>query len=104
MQEARKTKIFANVSEVRTLAGAEFGLALINIMFAGVMLLGAGIWQMAIVAAVIHLLLVMLHKYDPKLKRVYMRYMKQGDVYDPFPGFDQKRNARPEGFARNYPC
>ena len=86
------------------MAGAEFGLALINIMFAGVMLLGAGLWQLGLVALGIHLLLVMLHKYDPKLKRVYLRYMRQGDIYDPFPGFDQKRNERPEGFARNFPC
>lgn len=104
MQEPRRTRIFVNVSEIRTLAGAEFGLALINIMFAGVMLLGAGLWQLTLVALGIHLLLVMLHKYDPKLKRVYLRYMRQGDIYDPFPGFDQKRNERPEGFARNFPC
>lgn len=104
MHEPRKTRIFVNVSEIKTLAGAEFGLALINIMFAGVMLLGAGIWQMALVAVGIHILLVMLHKYDPILKRVYLRYMRQGDIYDPFPGFDQKRNIRPEGFARNFPC
>ncbi len=104
MKETRKTRIFVNVSEIRTLAGAEFGLAVVNVMFTGVMLLGAGIWQMLFVAAGIHLLLVMLHRYDPKLKRVYLRYMRQGDIYDPFPGFDQKRNIRPEGFARNYPC
>lgn len=104
MQEARTTRIYANISEVRTLAGAEFGLALINIMFTGVMILGAGIWQMLFVAGGIHILLVMLHKYDPRLKRVYMRYMRQGDIYDPFPSFEQKRNMRPEGFARNFPC
>jgi len=104
MSEARKTRIFVNVSDIKTLAGAEFGLALINIMFTGVMLLGAGLWQILPVAAGIHVLLVMLHKFDPKLKAVYLRYMRQGDVYDPFPGFDQKRSIRPEGFARNFPC
>lgn len=104
MSDIRRTRIFSGVSEVRTLAGAEFGLAFGNIMFAGVMLLGAGLWQILFLTGGLHLLLVMLHKHDPRLKRTYLRYMKQGDIYDPFPGLDQKRNMRPEGFARNFPC
>ncbi len=41
---------------------------------------------------------------DPHALKVLMKYVRQGDHYEPFPHSAQQRNLRPLGFGRGALC
>jgi len=41
---------------------------------------------------------------DPRALKVLIKYVKQGDHYEPFPHAVQTRNVRPEGFGKAVLC
>ena len=68
------------------LAGAERSLAIANWITAAALILGAGIhWYTIAIGALLltvgHWALVQAAKFDPELRRVYVRHIHQQDLY-----------------------
>ena len=60
------------------------------------------IWQYVFVVVLLHVLLVLVAKSDPKAREIYLEYAKQGDAYTPWPDPEHQRfNRRPLGFGRD---
>lgn len=103
--EARVSPLHYSLMEtVPTFAGAEKSLAVANIAFTLAFVMAAQIWQWALVGPVIHVLLVWLTKRDPLTRKIYIRYRRQGLVYDPWPRAGTQFNPRPQGFCQGALC
>jgi type IV secretion system protein VirB3 len=96
--------VHRSLHEQRLLMGAPYGLAVMNLTTSVAMVVILGIWLYAGVAIAFHILSVWTGKRDPHLLAVYLRYVRQDDVYDPWPRSAQKQGARPEGFGRGLLC
>lgn len=95
---ARETPFRRSMVGQRTLWGVDYRLAICNLMLAG-MMIGAAhyLWWIA-VAIAFHGLLRAAYRADPDVLAVYIRYVKQGHRYEPWPHPDS-RNPRPKGWA-----
>ncbi len=101
----RITPVAVRLSEVKMLAGGEFKLVMANLAFAGVTLVMLHIWQYVPVALLLHGILVLAARRDPRLREIYLGYSMQGDRYVPWPSPTRQRlNRRPYGFAREEVC
>lgn len=89
---------------VPTLAGAEKSLAAANLAITLAFVMAVGIWQWALVGPVVHAFLVWLTKRDPLSRKIYIRYRRQGDRYDPWPATGGQFNPRPRGFCQGVLC
>lgn len=102
MSEVRSTPVYRSLLEVRSTAGAEFLLTLGNITVCAVMLLGPRLYWWVAVAYVCQKIFQWMYSRDPQLAIVMARYLREGDVYDPWPrhGSNVKR---PLGLGRDLP-
>lgn len=103
MQSARWNIVHKSLSVVRTIAGAERGLAIANGTIAAAFIFN-GLWQWIFVTLFAHALLVWMAKKDVLMRQIYLRYSVQGDRYDPWPHVAQRRNERPEGCGKGMLC
>ncbi|MBC7779631.1 MAG: VirB3 family type IV secretion system protein [Proteobacteria bacterium] len=100
----RATVVRASLLEVKTIAGVEDRLAILNATFALAIVMGLGLWPYLMIALLLHLLAARLTRRDPYLRRIYVRFAQQGDRYDPWPRVAPKRARRPPGFGRTLLC
>ncbi len=97
----RETAVPVRLSEVRLLAGGEFKLVMANFAFGVVVVVMMHVWEYLLVAAVLHLALMIVARSDARAREIYLEYARQGDRYVPWPDPQrQRRNRRPAGFAR----
>lgn len=54
---------------------------------------------LSVVAAFVFLWLRAQNKREPDLLKIYLRYAKQADWYEPWPQWRPRRNWRPTGFG-----
>ena len=97
----RATPLHISLNEPKLLAGANHHLTIMNGVITFVFVMGPGFLWWIGVAFVIQAVLKWANRKDPALLAIYLKYDKQGDVYEPWIKANQKRNLRPEGFGRN---
>lgn len=102
--EPRLSPVYRSLNEEKTLAGAERGLVIVNVTAAASIVMVFESWAWVPVAFGIHAFLVWLHKQDPLMRKVYLRYNRQKDRYDPWPHSKDTLNSRPEGFDKGNLC
>jgi type IV secretion system protein VirB3 len=100
----RVTPVRSSLLEMKTIAGVEDRLAILNATFALAVVMGPGFWPWLGVALVLHLLAARMTRYDPCMRLVYIRYARQADCYDPWPRVGVTRARRPDGFGRDLLC
>ncbi len=99
---ARSTPVHHSLHEIKTTWGAEFLLTLINVTLCIVMVMGPKmIWWIGMMWF-IQKLLQWNFKRDPQMSRVLLKYLSEGDCYDPWPRANSKVK-RPYGLARDLP-
>ena len=100
----RSTPLHQCLLETKSVAGAEFQPVVLNITVALMLVIGPGlIWWIG-VAYVVHKFLQWMFRRDPHLSRIFTRYMKEGDLYDPWPRPSQFLNRRLIGAGRDLLC
>ncbi|ABD71948.1 hypothetical protein Rfer_4261 (plasmid) [Rhodoferax ferrireducens T118] len=100
----RATPIYQCLLEVKSVAGAEFQPVVINVTMGLVMVIGPGLTWWLAVTYFGHKLLQWMFGRDPHLSRIFTKYMKEGDFYDPWPKPSQHMNKRPFGAGRDLLC
>ena len=100
----RTTTIHHCLLEVKSVGGAEFQPVVFNVTLALIMVIGPELMWWPVVAYFIHKLLQWMFGRDPHLSRIFTRYMKEGDFYDPWPRANQTQNKRPVGAGRDLLC
>lgn len=100
----RATPVRLSLLEVKTIAGVEDRLAILNATFALAIVMGTGLWPWLAVALALHVLAARLTRYDPYLRRIYIRFARQADRYDPWPRVAPACARRPPGFGRDLLC
>ena len=100
----RTTPVHHCLLEVKSAGGAEFQPVVFNVAVCLIMLIGPNIMWWPGVSYFIHKLLEWMFNRDPYLSRIFVRYMKEGDIYDPWPHANQFHNKRPFGAGRDLPC
>lgn len=89
--------------EVKSTAGGEFAPTVFNVTLTLVMLMGPNLLWWPVVALAIQALLRWMFTVDSRASAVFMKYMREGDVYDPWPRAGQRQNRRPYGMGRGLP-
>lgn len=102
--ERRRTPVYQSLLEVKTVAGVESRIAILNGTFAAAFTFGLDNPWMIPIAVVTHIFLRWLTKKDPHIIRIYSQYRVLGAIYDPWPKRKQRTNARPRGFGRGLLC
>lgn len=102
--EARATRVHKSLLEIKTIGGVERKMAIANATISVALVMGTEQPLFLLLWIGIHFFLMWVTKKDPFALKIYTRYTKQGDVYDPWPRRIVKRNQRPEGFGRNMLC
>lgn len=100
----RSTKIHHCLLEVKSVAGAEFQPVVLNVTLCLALLMGPNILWWPIPAYFIHKFLQWMFFKDPHLSRIFTKYLKEGDLYDPWPKPSQFVNKRPVGAGRDLLC
>lgn len=101
---SRTTAVHQCLLEVKSMGGAEFQPVILNITLGLVMLIGPAMVWWVVVTYFIHKFLQWMFVRDPHLSRIFTRYMKEGDLYDPWPRANQTVNKRPVGAGRDLLC
>jgi len=102
--EPRATVVHKSLLEIKTLAGVEKKMAILNGTMAATLTMGMNQPGFLGLAVGLHFFLMWVTKKDPFTIKVYARYALLGDVYDPWPKRTNKRNPRPDGFGKNLLC
>lgn len=102
--EARYTPVHRSLHEEKTLGGAEKNWVLLDgiLTMVAVIVFESLVWVG--IGFVLYLFLIWIYKKDPVMRKVYIQYNKQYDVYDPWPHVEETANARPQGFDRGNLC
>ncbi len=90
--------------EVPAAGQAEFGPVLFNITFLLMMLVGPNLWWWLVISYLIHQVLRWMYRKDPYTSRIFVRYLKEADIYDPWVRAGQLTNIRPYGAGRELLC
>ena len=90
--------------EVKSAAGAEFAPTVANLTVCLIMLMGPNFYWWPLLACFVQKLLQWMFRRDPHLGLIFLRYMREGDRYDPWPRANQLLNKRPMGAARDLLC
>lgn len=100
MSDFRRTTFHKSLTQIKTIAGVESRLFLGNatITVALVQAL-ANVW-FVIFGFILHAFFYWLTKKEPLIIKIYGRFNRQGDRYDPWPRSNQRFNQRPRGFGR----
>jgi type IV secretory pathway TrbD component len=102
--ELRVTALHRSLNEEKTMGGGEKGLVVINTTAALCICFASNTLYWVAVAIVVHFFLVWIHKLDPKMRKIYIKYSRQHARYDPWPHAVITDNARPEGFDQGNLC
>lgn len=100
---ARASTVHRSLLETKSTAGAEFAPAVANVTLMMVMLMGPNLLWWPVITIGIQLFLKWMFGVDDRLSMVFMRYLREGDVYDPWPRANQSQNKRPFGMGRDIP-
>lgn len=100
----RSTPVHNCLLEVKSAGGAEFMPVVFNVTVMVVMIIGPNIMWWPVVTYFVHKFLEWMFARDPHLSRIFAKYMKEGDVYDPWPKPSQIINKRPVGAGRDLLC
>lgn len=100
----RATPVHHCLLEIKSVGGAEFQPVVINVTLGLIMLIGPGMAWWVVVTYFIHKFLQWMFGRDPHLSRIFAKYMKEGDFYDPWPKPGQILNKRPFGAGRDLLC
>ncbi len=100
----RQTNVHNCLLEVRSAGGAEFQPVVINVTVMLTILMGPNIMWWPAVTYVVHKLLQWMFNKDPYMSRIFVRYMREGDFFDPWPKANQFINKRPSGAGRDLLC
>lgn len=99
---ARRTPIRHSLMEIKSTWGAEFLLTLMNVTLCFVMVMGPRFVWWPLVMWFIQKLLQWNFRRDPQMSLVVLRYIGEGDHYDPWPRATTK-TKRPLGLGRDVP-
>lgn len=100
----RTTQVHSCLLEIKSAGGAEFQPVVMNITLALIMLIGPELMWWPIISYFIHKFLQWLFGRDPHLSRIFFKYMREGDYYDPWPMAGQRMSRRPVNAGRDLLC
>lgn len=100
----RTTPVHSCLLEVKSAGGAEFVPVVANITIGLVMVMGPNLMWWPAVTYFVHKMLQWMFIRDPHLSQIFARYMKEGDLYDPWVRSNQYQNKRPIGAGRDLLC
>lgn len=100
----RLNSIHFSLVQPRQIGGVDSKLLLINIGMFILFIVSLHILYFLAVNIVMHLFSKRVCKNDQFILPIYVKYARQGDVYDPWPHVGQRRFARPPGFAKGVLC
>ena len=100
----RTTSIHTCLLEVKSADGAEFQPVVMNVTLCLIMIMGPGLMWWVVISYFIHKFLQWLFARDPFLTRIFFKYMKEADFYDPWPKASQRVNKRPMNAGRDLLC
>jgi len=100
----RSTPVHRCLLEVKSAGGAEFAPTVGNITVCLVMLIGPNLFWWPVLSYFVHKLLQWMFYKDPQLSLIFLRYLREADVYDPWPQATQFINKRPFGAGRDLLC
>lgn len=104
MSDRRASVVHKSLLEQQMFAGVDKKIAIFNGTIAiAVSFATKSLWYVP-VAMAFHEVMRWLHKRDPYVYKVYMRYNVLGRVYDPWPRNKMTTNERPEGFSKGLLC
>lgn len=97
--------LYRVLTRPKTLMGVDRSVAgIIWALTAWMVLVFNNPWQLALlwlgIGYAIHVLARAFFKREPLMFRIYKRYMRQSDRYEPWPYYAPKRGLRPHGFGR----
>lgn len=90
--------------EQKQLLGVDRRIGAIFILFVAIMVLVTRIYWLGISVPPVWLAIWLATRDDPNMFDVYLRYAKQGHRYESIQKLPQRRNLRPDGFARGTLC
>lgn len=100
----RESKVYTSLHKVKTICGAPVEMTLPN----GLLCVNLAILLKTPIVLVffiaLHALAAYSSKRDPLFLKIYTRFTRQRDRYDPWPHVPQKINKRPPGFSRENLC
>jgi type IV secretory pathway VirB3-like protein len=105
IEELRKTPVYNALMRERLTFGIDSDIAESIIVVCLFFIVSPLHFYYFIGVGVFSWFLVLLYAGDdPRALKVLMKYVKQGDLYEPFPHSNQTRNLRPAGFGRMELC
>ncbi len=100
---ARSSPIYRSLEGPVNIDGAEYRLVMMNVGVLLFMLMSLRFWWWIPVSYIIHILLKQLGRSDPQISKIYIRYSRQADRYDPWSPV-VRIERRPNGFGRKSLC
>jgi len=99
-----RSPTYQALNRPKTIKGVDYQIV-ISLLLIGV---GLGLFSTAFlwflfgypVLIIVFIILKEANKKEPLLLNIYKRYMRQGDVYEPWPVLNPKRGFRPIGFGQ----
>jgi type IV secretion system protein TrbD len=104
MYEPRQTVVHRSLQEIKTVGGVEDRLAILNGVITLAIMMGMRIYIYLVVGICLHYVMRYITRRDPYTRRIYMRYNRQWDAYDPWPHKKQLNHIRPEGCGKGMLC
>lgn len=100
MSDFRRTTFHKSLIQIKTIAGVESRLFLANATITVALVQALANFWLLSVGFFLHAFFYWLTKKEPLVIKIYARYNRQGDRYDPWPKHTQRLNLRPRGFGR----
>ena len=86
------------------IAGVEKPFVIVNVTLTLVLVADLHMLGWFPLSVLVHLFLVQMTREDPFTRRIYIRYNRQADSYEPWPHARTSGKGRPNGFSRGMPC
>lgn len=96
--------IHFSLNQPRQIGGVDTKLLLINVGTLILFVISLHIIYYVLVNIVAHIFSKRICSIEQFIVPVYVKYTRQGDVYDPWPHVTQRRFSRPNGFAKGILC
>lgn len=93
-----------NLIEQKQLFGIDRRVAAVLLILVGIMTVVTRFYWLGLSIMPAWLAIWFFTRNDPNMIDVYLRYAKQGHAYESIQKLPQRRNLRPEGFARGVLC
>ncbi len=86
------------------IAGVEKPFVIVNVTLTLVLVADLHMLGWLPLSVLAHMFLMHMTREDPFTRRIYIRYNRQADSYEPWPHARTLGRGRPSGFSKGVPC